>query len=127
MREIKYLRHEFHHKPEKRLEALPHFVLDIPYLFLSGVIPPLTVLNSVLSRGGGDGGMSPRASWEPFTLTEVEYSELVEELLTLNTADAKKHARFVPRDLQEDLTLHHHSEFIHWLRAAKEKHGVAER
>jgi hypothetical protein len=60
-------------------------------------------------------------------VTEAEYRELVEELLTLDTEVAKKHARFVPRDLQEDPTLHHHRDFIHWLRAAKEKHGVAAR
>ena len=127
MRVMTYVRHEFHHKPEKRIATFPYFLLDIPYLFISGIIPPLAVLNDVLSRGGGDGGMSPGASWEPLTLTEAEYSELVEELLTLDTADAKKYARFVPRELQEDLTLHHHTKFIHWLRAAKEKHGVAER
>ena len=127
MREIKYLRHEFHHKAEKRLEPLQYFVLDIPYLFITGVIPPLTVLNGVLGRGGSDGGMGPGASWEPFTLTETEYTELVEELLTQDTTVAAKYARFVPKELQEDVSLHHHSNFIHWLRAAKVKHGVAPR
>ena len=127
MRQVEYLRHEFHHEPEKRSAALPYFLLDIPYLFLSGVIPPLTVINYVLRHGGGDGGMSPGASWEPFTVTEAEYPELVEELLTLDTDQAKKHARFVPLTLQEDPTLHHHKNLIAWARAAKEKHGVAQR
>jgi hypothetical protein len=125
MRAISYVRHEFHHKPEKRIASLPYFLLDIPFLFVAGVIPPLAVLNAVLESGGSDGGMSPGASWEPVALTEQEYAELVEELLTLDTTDAKKYARFVPRELQEDLTLHKHTTFIHWLRATKEKHGVA--
>src|SRR5215217_5140998 len=125
MKQIQYVRHEFHHEPERRLAPLQYFVLDIPYLLLTSVIPPLTVLNGVLEDGGGDAGMSPGASWKPFTLTETEYTELVDELLTLDIDVAKKYARFVPSELKEDRTLHHHTSLISWLRAAKEKHGIA--
>jgi hypothetical protein len=125
MREIKYTAWEFHHDPMKRSAPLPYFLLDIPYLFITGTIPPLAIINSILSKGGGDGGMGPGTSWEPFTMTEAEYREVVEELLTVPVDQMKKYARFVPRELREDPEHHHHHDFRGFLKAAKEKHGIA--
>lgn len=90
------------------------------------MIPPLKVIDAVLRRRGGDGGMSPGASWEPFTVAEAEYRELVGVLLALDLAEATKQARFVKPSLREDSSLHHHSDLIAWSRAAKEKHGASQ-
>lgn len=122
MKEIEYTRHEFHADPQRCKAELPFFLLDIPYLFFGGVIPPLAVINSVLKRGGGDAGMSPGASWEPFTLTEAEYEQLVQELLSLDLGEAKRKARFVQQPLTHDPALHNHRDLFHWLRAAREKY-----
>jgi hypothetical protein len=122
MPEIEYTRHEFHADPQRCKAGLPFFLLVIPYLFLGGVIPPLAVINGVLKRGGGDGGMSPGASWEPFALTEAEYTQLIQELLSLDLGEAKRKARFVPPALTHDPSLHNHRDLLHWLRAVREKY-----
>src|SRR5258708_4282113 len=70
---IKYRRHESHGPTESREAPLWAFFFDVPYLLVFGVFPPRHVLNSYLRIGGGDGGMSPGTSWEPFELTEDEY------------------------------------------------------
>jgi hypothetical protein len=60
-------------------------LMHIPYLFMKGftnVIPPLPILNKLLTSGINDAGMSGGCRWKPFEITESEYSELVEELLT---------------------------------------------
>jgi hypothetical protein len=93
MRKLDYWRHEFHSsEPEPRKAELPFFLLDIPYLFFEGIIPPLSVVNSVLRTGGGDAGMSPGTSWEPFVVTDREYAQLVQRLAALDVAEATKKA-----------------------------------
>jgi hypothetical protein len=49
-----------------------------------GVFPPLHLLNQFLLRGGGGGGMSPGARWDPFTLTGEEYGLLVDVIRTVS-------------------------------------------
>jgi hypothetical protein len=122
MRTIEYTRHEFHAGPERRKAELPFFALDVPYLFFEGIIPPLSVLNEVLRTGGGDGGMSPGASWKPFVLQETEYGQLVQALQSLNLQEAKKKARFVPDSLRTDVSLHRSKHLSSWLRAVKAKY-----
>jgi len=57
-------------------------LLDIPYLIVGGLIPPLPVLNEVIDRGIADAGMSGGCRWEPFRLSEPEFAEIVAELST---------------------------------------------
>lgn len=45
-------------------------------------VPPLAAINELFSTGEMDNGMSGGASWKPFCIDQVEYEELVEELLT---------------------------------------------
>jgi hypothetical protein len=44
--------------------------------------PPLHILNLELATGGADLGMSGGCYWKPFQLTEKEYHDLYEEMLT---------------------------------------------
>jgi hypothetical protein len=44
MREIKYRRHNLHSNPMKCTAALPYFLLDIPYMFVTGTIPSLAII-----------------------------------------------------------------------------------
>ena len=122
MRVIDYTRHEFHADPERRKAELPLFLLDIPYLFFEGVIPPLSIINEVLGSGGGDAGMSPGTSWKPFALTEAEYAQLIQELQSLDLEEAKLQARFAPPVLIEDPSLHSCKDFLDWMRAVREKY-----
>jgi hypothetical protein len=80
----------------RRKSSLSEFVLDIFYLMEdAGVIPPFAVLNQVLQEGGDSGGMSPGTKWKPFIITEVEYEELVKELLEVNPTEARKKHPYV--------------------------------
>jgi hypothetical protein len=64
----------------ERSGSLEDLVLGIPYLLVSGLIPPLNVLNEVLKAGGVDAGMSGGCRWQPFEITPTEYDELVRSL-----------------------------------------------
>src|SRR5688500_16022990 len=60
------------------------FVYDYyVHLAVCGVFPPFHLLNQVLLRGGGGGGMGPGAKWEPFSLSREEYDLLVEAIRTV--------------------------------------------
>ena len=53
---------------------------DIPYFFISKIIPPMRVVNEVLKKGVLDAGMSGGCRWTPVQLSESEYAELVVEM-----------------------------------------------
>ena len=82
LQKITYKRHEYlgRSKSEVRKGSLLVLFYDIPYFGACGIFPPLHILNQTLSSGGGDGGMSPGASWKPFTVSEEDYARLVEEV-----------------------------------------------
>jgi hypothetical protein len=48
----------------------------VPYLFATGIIPPLRVVNELLRRGVSDAGMSGSCVWEPFEITTAEWPEV---------------------------------------------------
>jgi hypothetical protein len=50
------------------------------------VIPPLHILNEILISGISEAGMSGGCQWEAFQISEMEYLELVEDLMTLPDA-----------------------------------------
>ena len=53
---------------------------NIPYLFRSGVIPSVDIINNVLSKGLSDAGMSGGARWIPYQIDITNFNELVEKL-----------------------------------------------
>jgi hypothetical protein len=55
--------------------------MQVPYLFTSGLIPPESILNELLSRGLADAGMSGGAQWEPYVLKPGGFDGLVQELV----------------------------------------------
>ena len=126
MRTVCYERYEFHQDvPEQRTAPLTEFVLDVPYLVMFGVIPPLQVLKEVLAGGGGDAGMSPGAGWEPFSIDNEEYAELVAGLLALDLRDvaANDRARFVPDSVVVDASVEDSKDHIQWLARITPKYG----
>ncbi|MEW8632249.1 MAG: hypothetical protein AB2591_19805 [Candidatus Thiodiazotropha sp.] len=66
--------------------CLNEFIFHIPTFSysvgISGVIPPIHVLNEIFKQGEDDAGMSGGAKWKPFEIENDEYNELVEMLLT---------------------------------------------
>ena len=105
MRSVKYKRHEFHQKhPSNKNEELHRFLLDIPYLLYFGVVPSREAINEVLREGGGDGGMSPGASWQPFELSEDEYWEIIERWDRMDISKERNddHFRYDPKIFVKD-------------------------
>ena len=56
---------------------LLELIQSIPYFLVGKKLPPLQVLNSIFEAGSADAGMSGGAEWEPFTITSLEYDELI--------------------------------------------------
>lgn len=53
---------------------------EIPYLLVMRLLPPLAVVNDLLSRGEMDAGMSGGARWTPFALSPEEWREIAQVL-----------------------------------------------
>lgn len=125
MRTVEYRRHEFHHPPSDHRASLPAFVYDVPYLPACGVLPPLHILNEIFAGGGGDGGMSPGASWQPFRITADEYRELVAAIRETPVDSLHAQARYADVPLSIDPELDGIRDRVEWMAAACRKHRDA--
>ena len=56
--------------------SVTQLLRDLPYLLALRVIPPLDVVNDVLSTGVDDAGMSGGARWTPFAIDQEEWEEI---------------------------------------------------
>jgi hypothetical protein len=124
-RNVLYLRHEFRFDPEPREAPLWAFFYDIPYLAACGIFPPRHLLNFRLGSGGGDGGMGPGASWEPFELSEAEYGEVLPYVLDPERASLALYARYPDQQWQLDPMFDHYTDWSDWLTAVCAKHREA--
>lgn len=124
-RTVRYMRHEFRFDPETCEAPLWAFLYDIPHLAACGIFPPRHLLNVKLKTGGGDSGMSPGASWEPFELSESEYAETVAKVLNPDRVVLKRYARFIDQHWTLDPTLDHYTDWLAWFSTACAKHRSA--
>ena len=122
MRVVDYVREELHAPEETRRAPLPVFLMDVPYLLIRGVVPPLRILNEILATGRMGGGMSPGARWSPFQLTESEYQDLLVALPKAHAEVDAAAARFVPEQIRIDPSLAHHTDLQEWARAVAAKY-----
>jgi len=53
---------------------------NIPYLFSSGVIPSIEIINDVLAKGLSDAGMSGGARWAPYQIDANSFEEFVKKI-----------------------------------------------
>jgi hypothetical protein len=121
-KKIKYRRHEFRARSKSCNGTLLEFVYDIPYFPPCGVLPPLHILNSFFMHGGGDGGMSPGASWKPFTITQDEYADLAKAVKETPLVEIKPRARYAWVVLEVDASFDHLTDLADWAHAICEKH-----
>lgn len=91
---IEYTRHEHRLEPVNVKENLLSFVYDIPYFGACGVFPPIQVINQRFAYGGGDGGMGPGTSWDPFQIDQKAYSELVQLIRQTDPKTLKEKSRY---------------------------------
>jgi len=101
------------------------FVYDVPYLPACGVFPPLHILNQHLAGGGAPGGMSPGATWEPFTISSAEYQELVAAIRKTPAVKLRSAARFADRQLLLDAEFDGIKDRFEWHQAVCAKHRAA--
>jgi len=75
--------------------------LDIPYFDACGVFPPFHIVNQTFASGGGDGGMSPGATWKPLSITEDEHTVLADAGVNTPKAEIKPHSRYAMLPLMD--------------------------
>lgn len=120
---VRYTRHE-DRSPPKEVEApLWGFLLDIPYLGVAGIFPPLHLLNEIL-RAGGKKGVSG-ASWQPFEISVEEYREAMPNVLVPPSTTLERYSRMPWQVFDVDLDLDHITDYDTWVKKALEKHGQA--
>ena len=120
--EFGYSRHEFHHEPEKVRGTLLSFVYDVSYFGACGVFPPRHIVGQIFASGGGDGGMSPGASWQPFRISGDTYQQLLELVRVTDPATLKKQSRYYHIRFIEDHAFDSIQDRIEWAMAVCEKH-----
>ena len=120
--DIRYTQHEFHHQPQQATGSLVVLVYDIPYFSGCGVFPPLHVINQIFASGGGDGGLSPGASWDPFQINSSTYSLLIDEIRELAPSDLAGRARYTQLKYIEDPSFDVSEDRCEWAEAACDKH-----
>jgi hypothetical protein len=85
MMDVRFKQHAALGPSQWTYAQLPDFVFSLP-LFMpreyEQPIPPLTVLNEIFTSGKLDAGMSGGCEWKPFEISQGQYDELVQELLT---------------------------------------------
>jgi hypothetical protein len=122
MKTIKYMRHEYINEPRSFEHSLLAFIYDIPYFGACGIFPPFHILNQIFLSGGGDGGMSPGASWEPFTISKEEYHQLCEAVKNTPVSEIKPYARYAWIPMKFDSEFYHIEDQNEWMRIVCEKH-----
>lgn len=127
LRRVAYVRHEFPGRTFEREDSLLVLVYDIPYFGACGVFPPLHLLNEMLVSGGSQGGMSPGATWEPFSVSEQEYQDLVEAVRTVAPKTLRRKARYADKAYTFDPSFDHHQDYFDWMRAVCAKHRTESR
>ena len=95
LRRVNYIRWPgMAHQPEPIENNLLAFVYDVPFFAPCGVFPPYHLFNQQLLHGGGSGGMSPGATWEPFSLSSAEYRDLADAIRVVPPELLRERARF---------------------------------
>ena len=122
LRVIKYAREEFHGEDEACEGTLLTFVYDIPYFSACGVFPPLHIVNEVFASGRSGGGMSPGASWEPFTISEEEYHALVKAVREAPVSELKPYARYADLQMKFDHEFDSIGDRMAWMKTVCDKH-----
>lgn len=120
-RRVQYLREEYQ-EGEPYEGSLLTFLFDIPYFPPCGVFPPFHLLNQFLVTGGSQGGMGPGTTWDPFSVTETEFAELVEAIRSTPLAEIKPHARYVWLKPTFDPSFDHIELYLVWAAAVCRKH-----
>lgn len=52
----------------------------VPYLLTTQLVPPLRVVNDLLTKGSYDAGMSGGCEWEPFQIDASEWNDVKQAL-----------------------------------------------
>lgn len=122
MRRISYVRTEFRAENERIENTLLVFVYDIPYLGACGIFPPFHILNQIFLSGGGDGGMSPGAIWQPFEITKEEYDELKNAILSVAPRDLNNFTRYSNIQFEFDSEFDSIQGRLEWIAETCDKH-----
>ena len=126
LRQLTYERYEYLGQGNTVLTAnLLIFVYDIPHFDACGIFPPLHIANQIFITGKAGAGMGPGTSWEPFAISEEEYTALLEEVQNTPISEIKPHARYAFVAMRFDSAFDHIEERRDWFQAVCNKHRAA--
>lgn len=124
MRQVRYVRTDpFGDEPWQG--QLVAFVYDAPSFSVCGISAPLGVFNSLLREGAVGGGMSPGATWDPFSIEEAEYQELLVSIQETDPRSLEGRARFISIKIEVDCAFDDLDDFYEWAHKVGEKHRSA--
>ena len=85
MMDVRFKQHGAVGPAEWTYASLADFLFALPFFLprdFEQPVPPLTVLNEIFTSGKLDAGMSGGCEWKSFEISQDEYDELAQELLT---------------------------------------------
>lgn len=123
--DIIYFLHDPHDDPRPVSGTLVRLVYDIPYFGACGVFPPLHVANQWFAHGGGDAGMNPGASWEPFRVSRETYRQLSNEIENTDPADFHDASEIFRIKFIFDTSFDQVQDRFAWARAVCRKHRAS--
>jgi hypothetical protein len=82
----------------------------------------LHIMNQKPAAGGGAGGISPGASWQPFTISQEEFSLLAEALINTDVQKIGSQSRYAFRSMKFDPAFDHIQDRFEWPKAVCNKH-----
>lgn len=124
LRVVKYTRCDYGSLDKPCEAPLLLFIYDIPYFASCDVLPPLHIMNETFESGGQQGGMGPGATWSPFSITKLEYEDLVTEVKTTSIEKIRAHSRFAHVPFIIDPAFDHIQDRLDWSREICRKYGA---
>lgn len=108
---------------KERESSMSEFMLEAPGLIPLGIIPPLHILNEILSLGQIGGGMSPGCRWSAFEINKRQYDELVSDLQNRSPDDLMGRSYPIRSGrVIIDESLAHCNDFVEWIGRVGEKY-----
>lgn len=120
--DIPYVLHDPHHDPLEARGSLLKLVYDIPYFGACGVFPPFHLANQWFAQGGGDGGMGPGASWEPFTISQETYAQLTMQVEKTDPGTFQDSSEVFRMKFIFDRSFDHIQDRFSWAKVVCDKH-----
>lgn len=121
---VRYMRYEYGSGDTQCEVPLLIFVYDIPYFTTCDVLPPFHLINEIFMSGKIGGGMSPGATWEPFSINESEFEALRDDIRNTSIENIQSRSRYANVKFTIDNSFDHYKNRQEWSREVCKKYGT---